>query len=532
MIVLIVIAVATLAVYSFSELMIAYDESAYLAGDRVQARVNVESAIEATRLLLSQPPNAREELGGLYNNAQLFQAINVSMGADGTQPSNYSVIAPALNDTGSFGGIRFGLQDESARLNINTLVVLEENASGLTAALALTATDSADESAPESLAVSLLLALPGMTEDTADAILDWIDEDDEPRPFGAESEYYETLNTPYSPTNGPLNSVEELLLVRGVTPELLFGLDSNRNGVIDADEQQRTGQGIDTVGSLGWAAYLTVHGGEANRDGEGQIRIDVNGDDLETLYDDLVAVLGDETYASFIVAYRISGQSGSAGATGTAGGATPAGGRTQAWSVDALDRFDLSGGAGTELTQVLDLIGATVSVGDGGEAVTYSSPFEDNPIAMALYLPGLMDALSTQSYSVMPGRINLNEAPAELLYGIPLWDEETVAAVLEARAEESDDINRRYETWPMVEGLVTLDEMRLLMPLLTGGGDFYRAQVIGYFENIGAFHRGEVIIDATTINPKIVSYRDMSHLGRGFDLSTLGVRTLAPETQQ
>jgi len=39
--------------------------------------------------------------------------------------------------------------------------------------------------------------------------------------------------------SGPYDSLNELLLVRGVTPELLFGKDKNRNGVIDPDEAER-----------------------------------------------------------------------------------------------------------------------------------------------------------------------------------------------------------------------------------------------------------------------------------------------------
>lgn len=66
--------------------------------------------------------------------------------------------------------------------------------------------------------------------------------------------------------------------------------------------------------------------------------------------------------------------------------------------------------------------------------------------------------------------------------------------------------------------------MKTMLPMLTGGGDVYRAQLIGYFESSGASHRAEVIIDATTVNPKVVSWRDISHLGRGFDLSVLGLR--------
>ena len=45
----------------------------------------------------------------------------------------------------------------------------------------------------------------------------------------------EMLNLPV-----PAKAVEELLLVRGVTPELLFGLDVNRNGMVDPHEQGAT----------------------------------------------------------------------------------------------------------------------------------------------------------------------------------------------------------------------------------------------------------------------------------------------------
>ena len=83
----------------------------------------------------------------------------------------------------------------------------------------------------------------------------------------------------------------------------------------------------------------------------------------------------------------------------------------------------------------------------------------------------------------------------------------------------SDDPQRRFETWPLAEGLITLDEMRSLVPLLCGGGDVYRAQIVGYLDNTGVSTRVEAIVDATTLNPKVVSWRDLSHLGRGFEMS-------------
>ena len=56
-----------------------------------------------------------------------------------------------------------------------------------------------------------------------DSILDWRDADDLYRLNGAEDEYYGSLVHPYGTKNGHFDSVEELLLVRGVTPEMFYG---------------------------------------------------------------------------------------------------------------------------------------------------------------------------------------------------------------------------------------------------------------------------------------------------------------------
>jgi general secretion pathway protein K len=56
-----------------------------------------------------------------------------------------------------------------------------------------------------------------------DSILDWRDSDDLYRVNGAENDYYQSLKEPYDCKNGNLDSIEELLLVRGVTPDLFYG---------------------------------------------------------------------------------------------------------------------------------------------------------------------------------------------------------------------------------------------------------------------------------------------------------------------
>lgn len=56
-----------------------------------------------------------------------------------------------------------------------------------------------------------------------DAVLDWIDTDNLARASGAEAEFYEELDQPRHVKNGPLEFPEELLLVYGFTPEMLYG---------------------------------------------------------------------------------------------------------------------------------------------------------------------------------------------------------------------------------------------------------------------------------------------------------------------
>ena len=56
-----------------------------------------------------------------------------------------------------------------------------------------------------------------------DSIMDWRDKDNFHRANGAEDEYYLSLPQPYKSKNGDFTSIEELLLVRGVTPEIFYG---------------------------------------------------------------------------------------------------------------------------------------------------------------------------------------------------------------------------------------------------------------------------------------------------------------------
>ena len=93
--------------------------------------------------------------------------------------------------------------------------------------------------APEVILRNLIssLNLPGEDKDLlvntiVDSILDWKDPDDFHRLQGAESDYYQSLPHPYKAKNGNFDTVEELILVKGVTPEILYGNDQ-KPGLVD-----------------------------------------------------------------------------------------------------------------------------------------------------------------------------------------------------------------------------------------------------------------------------------------------------------
>ena len=101
-----------------------------------------------------------------------------------------------------------------------------------------------------------ILEVGGITEDTElwpkliDSFLDWTDANEVARPDGAETEdYYATLKPPYKAANRPLDTVEELLLVKGFNRTILFG------GSIEP-----AFEGDDPIPISGIADLLTTYG--------------------------------------------------------------------------------------------------------------------------------------------------------------------------------------------------------------------------------------------------------------------------------
>ncbi|MDN3511355.1 MAG: general secretion pathway protein GspK [Candidatus Jettenia sp.] len=92
------------------------------------------------------------------------------------------------------------ISDESGKININKI------------------TDDTKDNFVKFLTFCKLDILTAET--ITDSLLDWLDKDDLHHINGAEKDYYSSLPDPYEPKNGPFESIEEMALVKGVTPHI------------------------------------------------------------------------------------------------------------------------------------------------------------------------------------------------------------------------------------------------------------------------------------------------------------------------
>jgi type II secretory pathway component PulK len=538
--VLVVVVVLTLAAYQYSELMMAEYKAADSYTRSAQARALADSGIHFTAAMLSNPNSYGSTLNGNpYDNPQVFQGVIVSPDDRPRFQGRFSIVARlGPDDTAtSSQPFRYGVTDESGKINLNALMLLDSSGK---------------------IAHDMLILLPNMTEDIANAILDWMDPDDDPRSNGAESSYYSSLSPPYRCKNGPLDSLEELLLVRGVTPQLLFGNDRNRNGILDPDEDDGTG-----VLDQGWSAYLTVYSRELNVDSQGNPRIYVNDNDLNGLSQKLTTAVGPDL-ANYIIAYRVYGpastqsssgsssrSSGPPGAAGSSSGPRAPGGAGSSSGRSA----NVPGGAGSSsgrsanvpggqggsprlssgnintrsgssrsISSLYELVNSSVSIPGStpqAQPIQYPSPLND-PGSLKQLMPLLLDSVTTNKASEIPARINVNTAPQAVLASLPGLTDADVQNIITQRpalsTTDAPDPIFQTPAWLITQANFDPTTLKTLEKYITAQSQVYRVQSVGYFDTGGPTARVEAVIDTNAGRPRILYWRDLTELGKGFDL--------------
>lgn len=206
--------------------------------------------------------------------------------------------------------------------------------------------------------------------EVVDCIIDWRDADSDPQPQGAEDDYYTGLATPYHCKNGPFTTVNELLLVKGVTKDMLA--------------QKMTDDGR-TVADL-----LTVNSVDTNLDAQGQARVNI----------------ATATKDALTKAFGTPQANTNAPATPNTGQAAPV------LTADEIDAIIKQRGS-TPFKSPADIL--------------------ETPNLARAKVAQIYDRLTTTTDQARTGLVNINTAPAEVLMALPGMDATTAQSIVQTR---------------------------------------------------------------------------------------------------
>ncbi len=156
--------------------------------------VYVETSLERNFVNLQQASLLAES--GVKGGVALLGSLRQS----GNESDLVQVMEVPLEMEDDAGKISVSIEEENGKLNMNAVSEFHDQMR------------------------RRLLRIHGLPEGISDAIADWVDEDRDPRPDGAEAPYYQALSAPYLPRDGRFATLGEMGLVRGLSPAIVHGL--------------------------------------------------------------------------------------------------------------------------------------------------------------------------------------------------------------------------------------------------------------------------------------------------------------------
>lgn len=428
-------------------------------GDREQAYYLALAGVEKAKALIYSENEERKTSGlnfrsRLLNDEAAFREIRLGRGIarvyrQGTEEEGRQRIV-------------YGLSDEESRLNVNVA--------------------SAEQ----------LGKLPNPDPAVAAAIRDWVDSDDELTPQGAEQTYYAELRPPYEVRNGPLETLREMLMIRGVTPELLLGEDTNGNGLLDPEEQDGNttspADNGDLVLDRGWSAYLCLESAVPNVNARGEDRVDLS----SASEDQLTAVEGiSSDIAKAIVARRENGSLESL--------------------ADLLEvtRVEENQQQNQNQNQNQSPGQPSVNVPQSPPGDTNSSNDSNQSGGEKLIgrdlLKSIADELTLTREIERAGVVNVNTATASVLYCLPGLSEDVARAIVTHRRQ-----NGRFESIAHLLDVpgMTVDLFKQIEPRVTTRSGTYRIRSEGVVRSTGARRRLHAVVRLGTYDVETLDYRE------------------------
>ena len=395
----------------------------YKASTNAVAAVQAGQALEGARRYLAY---VLTDLAtpGVFPTSDMYEAEGVPVG-----DATFWVIGRADEDLAEADTPVFGLIDETSKLNLNTATR------------------------------EMIELLPNITPDVAAAILDWRNPPDNPQPDGAESDFYLADDPAHICKNAPFESVEELRWVRGVTRELLYGADTNRNGILDPGEEEMDGIGgtslqtssFNSASSRGILDFVTVVTREPNVRSDGSPRADVR--------------------------------------------------RPKNPALDALLHEKLGEGRAAQISAAIGSQAANI-----GSVLEFYLMGEVTPAEAPL----IEGAITANDGDYVQGRVNVNTAPREVLVCLPGIGEQYADAIIAARRTKAED-ELNSVIW--VNEVLDRAHAVLAGPYITTRSFQVGADVAAVGKGGRGLRRSWMIFDTMGAAPVAVYRCDESYLG-------------------
>ena len=435
-----------------------------------QAYAAAISGLQEAMMILGESPH---DLSRWYDDEVVFR--NQFVCDDGVNQWYYTIFACSDFDDEI---IRYGVTDLGGRISLNT----------------------ADE--------DTLMRLPNMTRSLVHCLMDYRDSNAEPMDEGIEEQQMDdSAGRTYSVKNGPLSTLEELLLVKGFDATVVYGEDANFNGMLEANEDD--GDELfppdDSNGELdrGLRGCAVALARGSNVDRRGGQRYDLNTDSSAASS----AGLGSGTQ-EFIELYRGEGNSF----------VHPSQLLEMRYRLKDTVYEEDNGGNGRGGRR------------GGDRRVKYAAGTWIDSGVDRSNIATVMDRLTTlPGGGRMPtlGLLNVNTAPVEALTAVPGIDANLARTIVEDRRDLTGDsvsvgadeerLDARGTTaWLYTEGLVDADTFRTIAPKLSARGYQFHVQCVGFGWPDGRFCVIEAVIDISGGSPRVTYLRDITRLGLPF----------------
>jgi len=372
-----------------------------------------------------------------YDNEDAFKNVELEQG-------RFSLYADRWESPGS---LTYGVCDEASKLNLNTA------------------------------SREALMSLPEMTEELADAILDWRKSQDVPTQIKSVAIDTEGKPTEFRLPRRVFETIRQLALVEGMNAEILYAEDVNLNGYLEANENDGEARepydDKDNILKRGLLSYVTVYSFDRNQDNIGRPRINLNTADDSTLTTELKL---EEGHVNWILEKQELGFESIA---------------------DLLE---------DTLIQTKEFAGEVKGARETAEGIATKKKVIKAPDWKTFRR--IADRIAVTDDAIIPGRININTAGREVLMTLPGIDEALADGIMAKRtnADYPEGFTSVAEIFS-VPGM-TLEIFKQIAEQITVRSNVFTIRSCGQAKRTGMRHYVEAVVARTYSDLTVLYWKE------------------------